>query len=371
MRPAYIEDHQDGITAIINTTNEDHLIRFNTAYQLPDVKQEPFEYADHHYIHHPILEYPNYTTANYANMIPMTTVSTAPSMVTSTSSTTTQSTDASSTSPVLPLCPAPTEKTVDHFYNSTIVEMSKSLPDESTIARIFAGSKGLKNETHSFAVYIADENLKLIVDWAKNNDLFAKLQLDDQMNLLQTSWSTVHMVDLVNAMVHGNISPVYKLASGEDVSVAAVALLGNLNFVNGWNDLVVRLRSMGFNNFDYCAFRYLALFDQSMDIFLPVASARSKILHAWAEVRFTYLPAFLDIFDQIRRLSYDSVQYLWSLQSSFPEMWMSLKPDASLVLEMIKTSATRAANQINTTRSSQVTVPLQQSTYQPVVYMTS
>ncbi|PIC19413.1 hypothetical protein B9Z55_024975 [Caenorhabditis nigoni] len=356
---------------LLNTTNEDHLLRFPTTYPLAEVKQEPFDYSEHHFVHHPLLEYQGYTsTANYAPMMPIPTVTTAQSVVTSTSSTTTgRVAEQTRTSPVLPLCPAPTEKTVDHFYNSNMAEMCKTLPDDSQIIRIFNAAKGIKGEAHSFAVTVADENLKVIVDWAKNNQLFGKLQLDDQMNLLQTSWSTVHLVDITNAMIHGNLSPTYKITTGEDVSVGAVALLGYRLYVNTWNDIVNRLRNMGFTKFDYCAFRFLALFDQSMDHFQAVSTARSRVLQAWAEVRCSFVSGFMSIFEEIRRLSHDAVRYLWSLQSNFPELWASLRPDTSLVLEMIKTSATRPTDVTSTV--PHISVPLQQTTYAPVVYMTS
>ncbi|CAO4386101.1 unnamed protein product [Caenorhabditis nigoni] len=371
MRPGYLVDHQDSIAALLNTTNEDHLLRFPTTYPLAEVKQEPFDYSEHHFVHHPLLEYQGYTsTANYAPMMPIPTVTTAQSVVTSTSSTTTgRVSEPTRTSPVLPLCPAPTEKTVDHFYNSNMAEMCKTLPDDSQIIRIFNAAKGIKGEAHSFAVTVADENLKVIVDWAKNNQLFGKLQLDDQMNLLQTSWSTVHLVDITNAMIHGNLSPTYKITTGEDVSVGAVALLGYRLYVNTWNDIVNRLRNMGFTKFDYCAFRFLALFDQSMDHFQAVSTARSRVLQAWAEVRCSFVSGFMSIFEEIRRLSHDAVRYLWSLQSNFPELWASLRPDTSLVLEMIKTSATRPTDVTSTV--PHISVPLQQTTYAPVVYMTS
>ncbi|UMM42666.1 hypothetical protein L5515_018403 [Caenorhabditis briggsae] len=371
MRPGYLVDHQDSIAALLNTTNEDHLIRFPTTYPLAEVKQEPFDYSEHHFVHHPLLEYQGYTsTANYAPMMPIPTVTTAQSVVTSTSSSTTgRVSEPTRTSPVLPLCPAPTEKTVDHFYNSNMAEMCKTLPDDSQIIRIFNAAKGMKGEAHSFAVTVADENLKVIVDWAKNNQLFGKLQLDDQMNLLQTSWSTIHLVDITNAMIHGNLSPTYKITTGEDVSVGAVALLGYRLYVNTWNDIVNRLRNMGFTKFDYCAFRFLALFDQSMDHFQAVSAARSRVLQAWAEVRCSFVSGFMSIFEEIRRLSHDAVRYLWSLQSNFPELWASLRPDTSLVLEMIKTSATRPTDVTSTV--PHISVPLQQTTYAPVVYMTS
>nr|AAF67039.1 NHR-25 beta [Caenorhabditis elegans] len=376
MRPGYLVDPQDSLAVLLGSTIDDPLLRhtFPAAYQLNEVKQEPFDYSEQ-FIHHSLHDYPTYTsnTTNYATMMPMTTVSSTQSLVTSTSSTTTgRMTEASSTSPILPLCPAPTEKTVDHFYNSSIAEMCKTLPDDAQIARIFTSVKGTsKPEKHAFSIQVAEENLKDIVIWAKNDQLFSKLSLDDQMILLQTSWTTVHIVDITNAMVHGNLLSQYKMSNGDEVPVGLVALLGNQTFVSSWNDVVIRLRNMGFTNFDYCAFRFLALFDQSMDSFPAVSTARSRVLQSWREVRCT--TAFLEIFEQIRRLAYDSLRYLWNLHSNCPTNWEQFFPEASLVLEMIRTTVNQSASSSVTaiTQVPAIQLPTPQATYTAVPYMAS
>lgn len=40
--------------------------------------------------------------------------------------------------------------------------------------------------------------------------------MNEQMNLLQTSWITIHMVDITYAMVRGDLQPQYKISSGEE-----------------------------------------------------------------------------------------------------------------------------------------------------------
>lgn len=372
MRPTgYLIDHQDSIAALLGNASEDPLLRhtFPASYQLAEVKQEPFDYNEH-LVHHSFQDYHQiYSNTNYATMMTMPTVSTASPHVTSTSSTASGNiTEASSNSPVLPLCPAPTEKTVDHFYNSSMAELCKTLPDETLLPRFMSASKGSKSDGHSFAVLVGEENLKEIVAWAKRNTSFIKLGMEDQMNLLQTCWATVHIVDLTYAMVLGNLPPTYKIASGEDVSVGFVALLGNQTYVNTWVELTNQLRNMGFNKFDYCAFRFLALFDQSMEHVQTVSNARSQVLQAWAEVRCS--SGFLEIFEQIRRIAYDSIRYLWSLSSTCPRIWQQLNPDNSLVMEMIKTSATKTPAIQPTTTITQVPT-IHQTTYAPVVYMAS
>lgn len=89
MRPGYLVDPQDSLAVLLGSTIDDPLLRhtFPAAYQLNEVKQEPFDYSEQ-FIHHSLHDYPTYTsnTTNYATMMPMTTVSSTQSLVTSTSS---------------------------------------------------------------------------------------------------------------------------------------------------------------------------------------------------------------------------------------------------------------------------------------------
>lgn len=201
MRPTYIVDSHDSLAALLGTTIEDPLLRhtFPTSYTLNEVKQEPFDYVDYT-VHHPsIHEYSPYTTSNtnYATMMPMTTVASTQPLVTSTSSSeqinsynlyriffvsaaSGRSTEATRSSPILPVCPLPTEKTVDQFYNSTLAEMCKSLPDETLIVRHIKTVKATcKPDSNAFAINVAEENLKELVTWAKNNEYFSKMDVSD------------------------------------------------------------------------------------------------------------------------------------------------------------------------------------------------
>ncbi|EFO96154.1 hypothetical protein CRE_14575 [Caenorhabditis remanei] len=256
-------------------------------------------------------------------------------------------TSISSASPILPLCFTPTETTVNQFFTSNTPTMEMSF-----IPRIL--SQTVKNDAHAFAVHVADENLHEIVKWAKQDEMFSKLELNDQMRLLQTSWLTIHIIDITNAMVLGTILPQYKIGNGgEDVSVGFIALLGNQNLVSSWEDIVVKLRNMGFSKNDYHAFRCLALFDEA------AFAGKLQVLQAWSVSNTT----LLEIFSQIRQLASNSTQYVWGLQTACPSLWERLNPNTSIALELIKCVATRSSG------DRQMATP--QTTYAPVVYMSS
>ncbi|KAF1767768.1 hypothetical protein GCK72_007727 [Caenorhabditis remanei] len=256
-------------------------------------------------------------------------------------------TSISSASPILPLCSTPTETTVNQFFTSNTPTMEMSF-----IPRIL--SQTVKNDAHAFAVHVADENLHEIVKWAKQDEMFSKLELNDQMRLLQTSWLTIHIIDITNAMVLGTIPSKYEIGNGgEEVSIGFIALLGNQNLVSSWEDIVVKLKNMGFSKNDYHAFRCLALFDEA------AFAGKLQVLQAWSVSNTT----LLEIFSQIRQLASNSIQYVWGLHTACPSLWEHLNPDKSIALELIKCVATRSSG------DRQMATP--QTTYAPVVYMTS
>ncbi|EFP10012.1 hypothetical protein CRE_20812 [Caenorhabditis remanei] len=238
----------------------------------------------------------------------------------------------STPSPILTLCSAPTERT--EVFSSSIC---KAMPDDSVIPLIL--SRTVNNDAHAFAIQVADENLREIVNWAKQDETFSKLELNDQTKLLQTSWMTIHIIDITNAMVLGTVHPRYNIGNGEEVSVGFIALLGNQNLVSSWENIVIRLRNFGFNKYDYCAFRCLALLDEGHNA--TVNAGRLQILHAWSEVRSN--TAFLEIFNQIRHLASISIQYVWGLQYTRPSVWALLNPNTSVALELIKANSTRSS----------------------------
>ncbi|CAI5456255.1 unnamed protein product [Caenorhabditis angaria] len=334
IRPNPYIEQQESLATLLGTSIDDQVLRAqNFPGYASAVKQEPFDYSEQ-FIHHQLQDYSAFhatTAASYMHMIPITTLSSS-TQVTSTSSNSGQGSNRSS--PILPLCPVPTEKTVDQFYNSTLTEMCKGLPDEAKAPRTLSMvARVCKPDPLIFAMDVAEENLKDLVSWAKTDQYFSKLSMDDQMNLLQASWATIHIVDLTNSMVRGELPLSFKISSGQEVPTGYIALLGNQNLVAQWNDIVVRLRNLGFNKYDYCAFRFLALFDPQADTNSLINTVRHQVLRSWGEVRCTTV--LLQIFEQIRRISVEAQEYLAERYNSGA---MGPPSNTSLLCEMLRTT---------------------------------
>ncbi|CAB3400152.1 unnamed protein product [Caenorhabditis bovis] len=333
IRPNYLAD-QDSLAVLLGSSIDDPLLRSTHQFPVgyPSIKQEPFDYSEHFIPHQLQYDSAFHPTTTYMNMLPMSTATST--QVTSTSSNSGQGSNRSS--PVLPICPIPTEKTVDHFYNSTLAEMSKHLPDETKILRTLTEvSRTSKPEPLIYAMDVAEQNLQDLVGWAKNDQYFSKLTMDDQMQLLQVSWSTIHLIDITNAVVRGDLPMMFKLSNGQEVPTSFMALLGNPNLVSQWNEIVARLRNIGFSKYDYCAFRFIALFDvnANLDQNPLVTTVRHQVLQSWGEIRSTRV--LCEVFEQIRILATAAQEYL---SEKFMTGALGPQLNASLLCEMLKTT---------------------------------
>ncbi|CAD6189079.1 unnamed protein product [Caenorhabditis auriculariae] len=361
LRPNGYISEQDSLAALLGSSIDDPLLRSQAFPMYPStIKQEPFEYSEQFL--HPHIDYSAFhSTANYAAMIPTAQVTSA-----QVTSTTNSGSASSRSSPVLPVCPVPTEKTVDLFYNSTLAEMCKCLPDDARIFRMISKvSKTVKPEPLRFALDVAEENLKELVAWAKTDHFFSKLEtggtikglqfilkrmdpklhftenasaaiMDDQMNLLQASWATIHIIDVSFPLIKGELPVSFKMSNNVDVNTGFIAMLGHSNNVARWADIVNRLRQLGFSRYDYCAFRFLALFHEQGERLAKnqplVNSVRHQVIQSWREVQCTN--TFFEIFEQIRSLASASQEFLCERYRAGD---LEIYNSTSLLCEMLRT----------------------------------
>ena len=75
---------------------------------------------------------------------------------------------------------------------------------------------------------VLDQNLFAQVDWARNSYYFKelKLQVDDQMKLLQDSWSEMLILDHMHHRMHNNLPDETQLPNGQKFELLSLALLG-------------------------------------------------------------------------------------------------------------------------------------------------
>uniref|UniRef100_A0A1I7XV39 Nuclear receptor domain-containing protein n=1 Tax=Heterorhabditis bacteriophora TaxID=37862 RepID=A0A1I7XV39_HETBA len=289
----------------------------------PTVKPEPFEYTEH-LVQQPLLEYSAFhTPVSYASMVPMGVV---PLQRNNTNS----GANSNRSSPVLPVCPTPTKKTIDNvFYKSAVLTiMHESLPEDS---RIFSLLRKIdKLDPFTYCVSAVEENLNQLVTWAKSAPYFNKLEMEDQMILLHTSWAMIHIIDISFAVITGDIHTTVKISDGLEIPTGLVALMGESVRLSKWNDLVNNLILQGFNRYDFSAFRFLALFQEEGELRVRnqdlVSSTRQSLMEAWGEYRgvtnSVLLPQY-EVFTQIKSLAHASQEFLFE-RSTVGEVGSSL-----------------------------------------------
>merc|ERR1719264_2236297 len=114
-----------------------------------------------------------------------------------------------------------------------IQEFIKSLDDaewQSSLYSLLQNQTFNQVEVDLFELMckVLDQNLFAQVDWARNSYYFKelKLQVDDQMKLLQDSWSEMLILDHMHHRMHNNLPDETQLPNGQKFELLSLALLG-------------------------------------------------------------------------------------------------------------------------------------------------
>ncbi|KAK6761657.1 hypothetical protein RB195_022660 [Necator americanus] len=304
----YVPD-SEGLAALLGQSIDDPLLRTQTFSIYPTIKPEPFDYE--HYLPAQLPDYSAFhTPTTYSTMISHTANSVPRSASNSGSS---------RSSPVLPVCPIPTEKTVDAFYvNNEMEWLLRALPDSPRILSILRNVD--KADPFSYSMGVVEANLNELVTWAKNAPYFPQLEMEDQMMMLQSSWASIHIVDISYAVLKGEISHIVKLPNGVDIPTGLIALMGYHVHIHKWTELIGRLHALGFDRCDYAAFKFLAFYQKIEDQIETqlknpnhILKARESLIASWGAYRgtpnATLLPHY-DIFVQMKTLAQASQHFL-------------------------------------------------------------
>lgn len=107
---------------------------------------------------------------------------------------------------------------------------------------------------------VLDQNLFSQVDWARNSVFFKDLkQVDDQMKLLQHSWSDMLVLDHMHQRMHNNLPDETTLPNGQKFDLLCLGLLGVPTLADHFNDLMAKLQDLKFDVSDYICVKFLLL----------------------------------------------------------------------------------------------------------------
>jgi len=90
------------------------------------------------------------------------------------------------------------------------------------------------------------------------------MQVDDQMKLLQHSWSDMLVLDHLHHRIHNNLPDDAPLPNGQKFDLLALALLGVPASISRFNEITVKLQEIKFDAADYICLKFLLLLNPGL-----------------------------------------------------------------------------------------------------------
>ncbi|GIY33681.1 hypothetical protein CEXT_510441 [Caerostris extrusa] len=84
-------------------------------------------------------------------------------------------------------------------------------------------------------------------------------KVDDQMKLLQQSWSDMLILDHLHQRLHNGLPEEITMSNGQKFSMVNLALLGVSNMAEQLNIVSARLQELKFDAVDYICLKFLLL----------------------------------------------------------------------------------------------------------------
>lgn len=92
-------------------------------------------------------------------------------------------------------------------------------------------------------------------------------QVDDQMKLLQHSWSDMLVLDHLHQRLHNNLPDETTLHNGQKFDLLCLGLLGVPSLADLFNDLSTKLQELKFDLSDYICMKFLMLLNHGTPSF--------------------------------------------------------------------------------------------------------
>ena len=118
-----------------------------------------------------------------------------------------------------------------------------------------------------------DQKLFSLVDWARTLINFIELQIDDQMRLLQNSWSKILILDHIHQKMHNNLPDELLLPNEQKFDMMGMALLGVNTKAKKTNNMLSSLKKFSkvyntmillkFDFLDYVCLKIILLLDSA------------------------------------------------------------------------------------------------------------
>ncbi|XP_053623608.1 nuclear hormone receptor FTZ-F1 isoform X4 [Plodia interpunctella] len=149
---------------------------------------------------------------------------------------------------------------------------------------------------------VLDQNLFSQVDWARNTVFFKYLKVDDQMKLLQHSWSDMLVLDHLHQRMHNGLPDETTLHNGQKFDLLCLGLLGVPTLADHFNELQHKLSELKFDVPDYICVKFLLLLNPEVRGIVNVKCVRDgyqTVQAALLDYTLTCYPTIQDKFGKL------------------------------------------------------------------------
>ncbi|XP_068142294.1 nuclear hormone receptor FTZ-F1 [Drosophila tropicalis] len=149
---------------------------------------------------------------------------------------------------------------------------------------------------------VLDQNLFSQVDWARNTVFFKDLKVDDQMKLLQHSWSDMLVLDHLHHRIHNGLPDETQLNNGQVFNLLSLGLLGVPQLSDYFNELQNKLQDLKFDMGDYVCMKFLILLNPNVRGIVnkkTVSEGHDNVQAALLDYTLTCYPSVNDKFSRL------------------------------------------------------------------------
>jgi nuclear receptor subfamily 5 group A protein 3 len=186
---------------------------------------------------------------------------------------------------------------------------------------------------------VLDHNLFAQVDWARNSQYFKELKVDDQMKLLEESWSEMLILDHLHHRLHNNLPNETPLPNGQKFDLLSLALLGVNSMADKFMEVTSSLQAIKFDSADYVCLKFILLLNadvKNLSNLSHVMSSREQVSQILAQYNnncYSNIPDkfnhILAVIPDLKQMAQHGVEYLYNMHIQ------GKAPHATLLMEML------------------------------------
>ncbi|KAG8224064.1 hypothetical protein J437_LFUL001141 [Ladona fulva] len=155
----------------------------------------------------------------------------------------------------------------------------------------------------SFARHRPNLGFKALPGHRRNvKGAFSRGRVDDQMKLLQHSWSDMLVLDHMHQRMHNNLPDEMALPNGQKFDLLCLGLLGVPSLADHFSDLIAQLEDLKFDVSDYICIKFLLLLNPEVRGLMNwkhVHDGHDQVQQALLDYTVTCYPQIQDKFTKL------------------------------------------------------------------------